>query len=134
MLQLIKILEIKPCGCDAEGKIVVLLIDAGIRIECDYQTSDEHIKRLFPLGSIQYADISLWLDTIKLTDKRELTLQPSVIGKYTGVVNKDDDDFFGIDSVISILATNEFNDYQEPAVVGQWVEAKGSFYIEWLDS
>ncbi|WP_028864922.1 hypothetical protein [Psychromonas aquimarina] len=138
MKQKVRILNINPCGCDAEGKITLTLLASGIEIICDYQGSDQHVYECFSIGEETEADISLWLDKVDITEQRSLSIKAlpgdayEVIGRYKGTCEYDGSQYYIVDSLIELRTTNEFNDDRKPAETGEWVSAVGLFYIELL--
>ncbi len=49
---------------------------------------------------------------------------------YKGTCTYESSQYYIVDSLVELAATNEFNDYRKPAETGEWVSAVGLFYIE----
>lgn len=130
MKQTIKPIKIEYCGCDAEGSILVELISHAIKITCNYIASDTQISENFEINHIYEAEISYWLDSVEKTAKTEKTIGPNVvIGTYEGKREIEGEEYFVVNSIFDVYTTNERNGFVQLAAIGEWVIAKGSFFL-----
>lgn len=134
MKQLVRLKEVIELGYEMEGKVSVEIVSNGLILTCDYQASIDYIKESFPIGKERDVFLSFWLDTVSKTEKRINEVNSNhVVGIYEGKYKNDNEEYYAIESIINVLTTNEFNGFKEPALVGEWVEAQGNFYIHLPD-
>lgn len=130
MKQTIKPIKIEYCGCGAEGSILIELISHNTRIMCNYIASDSQITESLKIDSVYKAEISYWLDSVAITEEREKIIgNHFLIGIYEGKVELEGDEYFLVNSIFDVYTTNELNGFVEPATIGEWVIAKGSFFL-----
>lgn len=135
MPQRLLILELLPCGCDAEGKVHAALED-GTPIWFYYMGPDLLAEQTFIPGSVVEVELVGWnaAATVCTAQEKSITF-PAANYQFVAhgqiIASKEDDgevDYL-LDAGLSFYFDNE--DGEEPIKVGDWIRLEGELRADW---
>lgn len=134
----IVVIKIEPCGCDAEGSLLVRMPPVGRELWAYYQGSDRQFAELLPVGA--HANVLMYLVYGTLASSSRQVRNVSQAGKahsyfvsgvYRGQFNLGDLILHHIESEFPVLVDPESVSNQELRD-GDWVETQGAFFVDYL--